>query len=88
MIILEEGNLPHPQCPRCDMLVLLKDLNGCHFTTAQCTRGEDRKRRRLVTDGMRESMARAFQDYSRYLEMVSNFKYLGRIMTALDDDYP
>ena len=21
MIILEEGNLPHPRCPRCDMLV-------------------------------------------------------------------
>ena len=28
MVILEEGNLPHPQCPLFDMLVLWKAPNG------------------------------------------------------------
>ena len=28
VIILEEGNLPHPICPRCDMLVPWRALNG------------------------------------------------------------
>ena len=26
--ILEEGNLPHPQCPRCDMMIPRRALNG------------------------------------------------------------
>ena len=38
VIILEEGNLPHPQCPKCNMLVPCKALNGRHVTTAQCTK--------------------------------------------------
>ena len=30
MVILEEGNLPHPRCPLCDMLVPWRALNGTH----------------------------------------------------------
>ena len=33
VIILEEGNLPHPRCPQCDMFVPWRDLNGRHKTT-------------------------------------------------------
>ena len=40
MIILEKGNLPHPQCPRCDMLFTWRALNGRHLNTSQCTKGE------------------------------------------------
>ena len=36
MVILEEGNLPHPRCPLCDILVPLKALNGTHRGTSQC----------------------------------------------------
>ena len=36
---------------------------------------------------MREFAARSFQDYGRPLEMVSHFKYLGRILTAYDDNW-
>ena len=38
VIILEEGNLPHPRCPRCNMLVPRITLNGrhpCHCTVPQ-----------------------------------------------------
>ena len=35
VVILEEGNLPHPRCPMCDMLVLWRSLNRMHRRTAQ-----------------------------------------------------
>ena len=63
VVILEEGNLPHPRCPLCDMLVLWKALNGTYRRTAQCTRGEEQKRRRLVAEEEREVTARAFSAY-------------------------
>ena len=47
VIIPEEGNLPHPKCPRCDMLVPWKDLNRKHITTAQCAKGAEQKIWRL-----------------------------------------
>ena len=39
VIILEDGNLPHPQCPLCNILVPWKALNGRHIATAQCAKG-------------------------------------------------
>ena len=60
VVILEEGNLPHPQCPRFDMLVPWKALNGRHTNTAQFSKGAEWKRRRLAAEDMRESMVRAF----------------------------
>ena len=48
VVILEEVNLPHPRCARCDMLVPRQDLNGSHPAIAQFVRGAHRKRRRLV----------------------------------------
>ena len=32
--ILDEGNLPHPQCARCDMLIPWRALNSRHPDTA------------------------------------------------------
>ena len=34
VVILEEGNLPHPWFPLCDILLTWKDLNGMHRRTA------------------------------------------------------
>ena len=56
VIILEEGNLPHPRCSGCDMLVLWRSLNGRHHATAMCKKGVERKRRRMVEAELRESM--------------------------------
>ena len=47
VVILEEGNLPHPRYTQCDMLVPRWALNGRHPDIAQCARGGERKRRRL-----------------------------------------
>ena len=42
------GKPPHPRCTLCDMMVPRRALNGRHLATAHCTRGEERKRRRLA----------------------------------------
>ena len=39
VVILEEGKLPHPGCPLCDMLVPWKALNGRTDTQHSATGG-------------------------------------------------
>ena len=63
MVIPEEGNLSHPRCAQCDMLVPRRALNGRHPATYQCTRGAERKRWRLAKAEMIASSERAFEAY-------------------------
>ena len=88
VVILEEGNLPLPRCPRCDLQVSRKALNGRHLGTIKCRTGTERKRRRLAEAEMRENSERAFHAYGKPMEAVSEFGYLGRLLTATDDDWP
>ena len=81
VIILEEGNLPHPGCPRCYMLVPWRYLNGRHIITNQCSKGSERKIWRLVEEEMQEIVERAFQAYGRLLVTVTSFKCLGWVLT-------
>ena len=87
VIILEEGNLPNPRCPHCNMLVPWRALNRSHLATTQCTKGEERKRRQLAEEELRESSWRTFQAYGELLETVTSFKYLGWVLTAGDDKW-
>ena len=70
------------------MLVPRKELNGRHLGTAQCAKGADRKRRRLAETGTRKNSERDFKAYGEPMEAVSEFGYLGRLLTATDDDWP
>ena len=58
VVIMEDGNLPHPQCTRCNMMVPRRELKGRHPVTAQCARGDDWKRRRLAEAELKESTER------------------------------
>ena len=60
VVMLEEGNSPHPRCDRCDMKVPRKDINGRHLGNAQCAKGLERKRRRLAEMETRENLEQAF----------------------------
>ena len=86
VIILEEGNLPHPRCENCDMLVPWRALNGRHKSTAMCKSGVERKRWRLAEADIRESTEMAFEAYGEQIESVPRFTYLWRVMTAGDDN--
>ena len=88
VVMLEEGNLPLPRCPRYDLQVPSKALNGRHLGTIQCRTGTERKRRRLAEAKMRENLERVFHAYGKPMEAVSDFCYLGRLLTATDDDWP
>ena len=86
VIILEERNLPHPRCPRYDMMFPWRDMNRRHLATSQCTMGAERKRRWLAEEELQESSEKVFQVYCNPLENFTVFKYLGRVMTAVDED--
>ena len=88
VVMLEEGKLPHPWCPWCDLQVPRKALNGRHLGTTQCKKGAERKRRRLAEKETRENSEREFHAYGKSMEAVLEFCYLGRILTATDDDWP
>ena len=68
------------------MLVPFVALNSRHPNTTQCAKGSDQKWHRLEAKEMRESTERALQAYVQPLNLVTLFKYLGRILAALDDD--
>ena len=88
VVILEEGNLPLPWCPWCDLQVSRKALNGRHLETSQCRTGTERKRRRLAEAEIRVTSEKAFHAYGINMRAVTEFKNLGRVLTNTDDDWP
>ena len=74
--------------PRCDLQFIRKALNGRHLGTLQCKKGAERKRRRLAKTETRENAERAFHAYGKPMEAVSEFRYLGWLLTATYDDWP
>ena len=70
------------------MQVPRRALNGRHPGTAQCLKGAEQKIRRLAETKTRENSERAFEAYGVPIESVTEFKYLGRILTATEDDWP
>ena len=73
VVILEVGNLSHPRCNRCNILVPWRALNSRRLVTAQCARGAERKSRQLVEAELRESSERAFEAYGESLDIVTAF---------------
>ena len=88
VVILEEGAFPYPKCNLCDMQIPWASLNGGHRNTAMCARGADRKKRRLAAEAARKARETVFHAYGQPLENVSLFKYLGRMVSDDDNDWP
>ena len=88
MVILQEGNLPHPQCSLCNMLVPWRSLNGSHKHTSQCMPGAEPNQWSLAVEEERAVKSRAFSTYGSTLVMVPPFNYLGRVLLAVDDYWP
>ena len=87
VVILEEGNLPLPRCPGCDLQVSRKALNGRHLETNQCKMGAERKQRRLAAAEVETTLEEAFHAYGNKMREVTEFRYLGRVMTNTDDNW-
>ena len=70
------------------MWLLWKYLNGTHRHTVKCTQGVERRRWRLAAAEERDVTTRSFRAYGLPLEMVNSFKYLVRMISVTDDDWP
>ena len=68
-------------------MVPWRSLNGPYNGTAQCKKGVERKRRILAAEEARAVTSRTFGAYGSPLDMVISFKYLGRVISAADDDW-
>ena len=88
IVILIEGNRPHPRCPQCDMFLSCKAFNIQHMAPDFFQWGEERKRRRLVEEEARAGDETALAADEIPLAQVTSFKYLWRILTVADDDLP
>ena len=51
VVMLEEGNLPLPRCPRCNLQVSRKELNERHLGTLQCKKGGGAEATTFSRDG-------------------------------------
>ena len=87
MVILEEGKLPHPWCPLCDMLVPWSYLSGHQNITAHCKKGAEGKQRQMAAEEEKAVTSRAFNAYWFPLGIVTYFRYLGRVILTSDDDW-
>ena len=76
IVILEEGNQHHPQCPQCDMFVPQEALNQVHLKSAMCWCESEKKRLRLVVEETEEWMRTVFLAYGTPLTSVPLFNYL------------
>ena len=63
-------------------------MGGRHLGTNQCRTGAERKIRRLAAAEGEEATERVFNAYGKRMESVKEFRYLGRILTSTDDDWP
>jgi hypothetical protein len=88
IVILDEGSHPHPRCHSCDMFVPRPGVYTTHPRTAMCRNGADRKRQRLALERARSASECEFTAYGVPLEAVQEFKYLGRLLSRNDDDWP
>ena len=88
VVILKEGNLPHPRCPLCVMLVTWRSLNGSHQRTSYGKKRAERKQGQLAEEEERAVTSWTFSAYGHPLEMVTSFRYPRRAILATDNDCP
>ena len=62
VVILEEGNQSHPQCPKLNMFMPWQDHNGNNSTTELCKRIDEHEHKNLDLSFLMQSVS--FQDTS------------------------
>jgi hypothetical protein len=86
IVIEEEG--PLSRCVMCDMFVTPRAIKQGHHGTAICLQGKELKRKRAVAQEHAAARNAVFQAYGKDIGKVEEFDYLGRPLTADDNDWP
>ena len=71
----------------CDILIQWRYLNGIPRITVKFKKGAEKKIWRLSEEEERAVTSRYFSAYGRPLEIVTSFRYLGRVISAADDNW-
>ena len=87
LTILEEGSAPLPKCERCGMHVTYLSLNMSHYNSTVCRAGGARERQRCAIQDACRAREVVFTVHGTQLEAVSEFRYLGRPFSSMDDDW-
>ena len=88
VVIAEEGTAPLPRCDLCGMQVSPLSRFTSHRESGYCLRMAAMRRQRETIAAARRSREIVFQIDGVDLETVPSFKYLGRLLTSTDDDWP
>eukprot|EP00797_Seminavis_robusta_P003406 Sro1211_g252850.1 Reverse transcriptase (RNA-dependent DNA polymerase) (1066) ;mRNA; f:30706-34100 len=86
--IRDEGSQPLPRCRLCGMHVTYQALNTTHPSSHLCIEGQQRKLRRQNLEAVRKSREVVFTALNQPIETVTSFRYLGRILSANNNDWP
>ena len=81
IVIVEDG--PLPRCPECHMFV--KDV-AKHKDSFTCKKGQQRRTNENLERKQKSAEDMDITVYGKKLERVTEFKYLGRILSQNDDD--
>ena len=69
------------------MMVPWQALKGWYPGTSQCKKGAEWKRQQLAEAETQESAEQAFEAYGEPIKNVTEFKYLGRVLTVGEDNW-
>ena len=84
IVILEEGNDPHPCCPACGMFIPWVAMKNSNPTTAIYTQGDNRKQQWLSEEEEWAGSATVFRYYGKPLETTMYLKYSIRLIPATE----
>jgi hypothetical protein len=85
IIISEEGLLP--RCDKCGLFCSEAALATTHRDSAACRRNEKRNRKKKLNLQCIRAHRQTFQVQDQPIKAVTNFRYLGRIITSNDNDW-
>jgi Reverse transcriptase (RNA-dependent DNA polymerase) len=86
--ILEEHPAIYPQCPQCGLHVPHTQLNNRHYNTELCRKGMRRRANRAAERAAFEACGVTFTLNNELLEKVDTFRYLGRLLSYTNSDWP
>ena len=88
VVVLNEGNRPHLQCTGFNMFVPRDTLNGIQSVIEMCAQEAYHKRRQPSKEAARDRAETVFWAYVQPLANAGSFKYLVRILSTTDSNFP
>ena len=83
-----QGSVPLPKRDLCGFQTTYRSLNGSRYNPRSCVEGRRRRERAAALERARAAQEHVFSVYGTPLESVRTFKYLGRILSYDNKDWP